>query len=139
MDRTDRTHTSSPALLYARIFGVAFTLAGVLGLILNTEQNSVEPLLGLDVNLTHNIVHLATGIAGLVAGFTAALSARVFALALGVVYTLLAIWGLASGGNIDPFDLFVRINMADHVFHLVVGLLGITAYVLSRDRNRDAV
>jgi hypothetical protein len=122
--------------MYARVFGVVLTLVGVLGLLINTDQNTTESLLGFDVNLTHNLVHLITGVLGLVAGFSMLVYARVYALVLGIVYALLGIWGLASGGNLDPFDLFVNINMADHFLHLAIGVLGIGAYVASRDDAR---
>lgn len=132
-----RTMGSSPAVLYARIFGVVLTLVGILGLLLTTSQTNVESLLGFDVNLTHNIVHLATGVLGLVAGFATLQFARLYAIVLGVVYTLLGLWGLVSGGAIDPFGLFGQINMADHFLHLAIGLAGIGAYVASRDRDAD--
>lgn len=135
----DTTTTASPALLYARIFGAVLTLAGILGFFVTTSQDAVEPLLGFDVNLTHNFVHLATGLLGLVAGFTAVLSARLYALVLGIVYTVLGIWGMTAGGDFDPFDVFVRINVADHVLHLAIGIAGLAAYVLSRDRTRQGV
>lgn len=125
----------TPAVMYARIFGVVLALMGLLGLLVNSDQNSVESLLGFDVNLTHNLVHLITGAFGIVAGFTALMYARSYALVLGTVYTLLGVWGIAAGGNLDPFNLFVRVNPADHVLHLAIGLVGITAYVLSRDRD----
>lgn len=131
---------SSPAVIYARVFGVVLTLVGVLGFLVNSNQDTAEPLLGFDVNLTHNFVHLLTGIFGLVAGFSNRSLARTYAIVLGVVYTVLGVWGLAAGGNFDPFDLFVRINMADHVLHLAIGLLGIGAWVASRsDADVDRV
>lgn len=132
-----RIDGSSPAVLYSRIFGVVLTAVGILGLFLTTSQENVESLLGFDVNLFHNIVHLATGVLGLVAGFTALAFARAYAITLGVVYTLLGVWGLASGGTIDPFGLFGQINMADHFLHLAIGLFGIGAYVASRSRDTD--
>lgn len=131
------THGTSPAVLYAWIFGAVLTLVGVLGFFLTTSQDNVESLLGFDVNLFHNIVHLSTGVLGLIAGFMAVMYARLYAIVLGVVYTLLGVWGLAAGGVIDPFGLFGQINMADHFLHLAIGLLGIGAYVASRSRGTD--
>lgn len=126
-------------MLYSRIMGVAFTAAGILGFLVNSSQSKAEPLLGLDVNLTHNVVHLATGVVGLIAGFAMLTLARPFALGLGIVYTGLAVWGLAAGDGFDPLNLFVNINMADNFFHLAVGLLGIAAWVMSRDRGHRTV
>ena len=64
------TTTSNAAVVYARVFGVVLTIVGILGLFLTTDQDTVESLLGFDVNLTHNLVHLATGVLGLIAGFS---------------------------------------------------------------------
>ena len=128
----DRTRSASPAVTYARVLGVALTLAGILGLVVNPEQDVVKSLLGLDVNLTHNIVHLATGVLGLVVGFKLLEHARTYALVFGVVYAALAIWGLSVGDGFDPFGLLGNVNMADNFLHLALGALGIGAYVASR-------
>ena len=137
MDRT--LHTSSPAVMYARVFGVVLTLVGILGLAINTDQETVKSLLGFDVNLTHNIVHLLTGVLGLVAGFSMLVYARAYALVLGIVYSALGIWGLAVGEGFDPFGLLGNVNMADNFLHLAIGALGIGAYVASRTDTRDVV
>ena len=133
------TTTTSPAVMYARVFGIVLTLVGILGLLVTTEQDAVGSLLGFDVNLTHNLVHLASGVLGLIVGFSALAYARIYAIVLGVVYTVLGVWGLAAGDNFDPFDLFVRINMADHILHLVIGILGLGAWFASRDRHVETV
>ncbi|MCW2926992.1 MAG: hypothetical protein JWM86_960 [Thermoleophilia bacterium] len=139
MDTINRTRTvgNSPAVTYARIFGIVLTLVGILGLLVNAEQDSVESLLGFDVNLTHNLVHLATGVLGLIVGFKVLSQARTYAIVLGVVYTALGIWGLTAGDGFDPFDLFVNINPADHVLHLAIGILGIGAFIASKSRDND--
>jgi hypothetical protein len=133
-----RTANSSPALLYARVFGVVLTLAGIIGLMLTTSQNNADSLLGLDVNLTHNLVHLITGILGLAAGFSMIVYARSYALVLGVVYTALGVWGLFTSGTFDPFGLFVRINTADNFLHLAIGIVGLAAYAASRSVDDGA-
>lgn len=133
------TTTTSPAVMYARVFGIVLTLVGILGLIINTSQGEVESLLGFDVNLTHNIVLLASGVLGLLVGFSLLAYARTYAIVLGVVYTILAVWGLAAGGGIDPFGLFVNINMADHFLHLAIGVLGIGAWVASRAKSTERI
>jgi hypothetical protein len=131
------TNTSSPAVLYARIFGVVLTLVGIAGLFLTTDQDTVESLLGFDVNLTHNFVHLATGVLGLAAGFGALMWARTYAIVFGVIYTGLAIWGFAVGDGFDPFGLLGNVNMADNVLHLGIGLLGIGAFAASAETDRE--
>lgn len=125
-------NNDSSTAMYARVLGVVLTLAGILGLIINTDQDVAKSLLVLDVNLTHNFAHLITGVLGLVAGFWLLSYARIYALVFGVVYTILAVWGLASSGTFNPFDLFVRINTADHFLHLALGVLGLAAYYMSR-------
>ena len=133
----DRTRTLSPSITYARVLGVALTLAGILGLVVNPEQDVVKSLLGLDINLTHNIVHLATGVLGLVAGFAALRYARTYAVVLGVVYTALAIWGFVVGEGFNPFGLLGNVNMADNFLHLAIGVLGLGAYVASEERDGE--
>lgn len=133
------TTSTSPAIMYARIFGVVLTIAGIVGLVITTNQNVTGSLLGLDVNLTHNFVHLASGVLGLIAGFAVLTMARTYALVLGVVYTLLAIWGIAVGNGFDPLNLFVQINMADNILHLAIGGLGIGAWFASRELGRETI
>lgn len=128
---------ASPAVMYARVFGVVLTLVGILGILINTDQDTVKSLLGFDVNLTHNLIHIATGVLGLVAGFSMLVYARAYALVLGVVYTALGVWGLTGENN--PLDLFANINTADHFLHLAIGLVGLGAYVASRDGADEAV
>lgn len=123
----------SPSVQYARVFGVVLTLVGILGLVLNQDQESVKSLLGFDVNLTHNFVHLATGILGVIAGFSLLALARTYSLVLGIVYAALGAWGLTMGGDFDPFGLFVQINVADHFLHLAIGVLGLAAFFMSSD------
>lgn len=135
----DRINTTSPAVMYARVFGIVLTLVGILGLLINTDQETTKSLLGFDVNLTHNIVHLATGVLGLIAGFSVIVYARTYALVLGIVYAALGLWGLVAGGDLDPFGLFVNINMADHVLHLAIGVLGLAAWFASRDTTVERV
>jgi hypothetical protein len=134
----DTTRTSL-VVTYARVLGIALTLAGILGFFVNTDQDTVDQLLGLDVNLTHNIVHLATGVLGLVAGFALLTWARTYALVFGIVYTALGVWGLFEGDTFDPLGIFGNVNMADTVLHLVLGVLGIAAYVMSRQTHRETI
>jgi len=135
----DRTLTMSPAVTYARVFGVVLTLVGILGFFITTEQDVVESLLGFDVNLTHNFVHLATGLLGVVAGFAMLAYARTYAIVLGVVYTALGIWGLVVGDGFDPFGLLGNVNMADNFLHLAIGVLGIGAYVASKEQGTEVI
>jgi hypothetical protein len=133
------TTAASPAVMYARIFGIVLTIVGILGLFVTTDQDTVESLLGFDVNLTHNLVHLGTGVLGLIAGFALLSWARAYAIVFGVVYTALALWGLVEGEGFDPFGIFGTIDMADNILHLAIGLLGIGAWAAVRDMPRERV
>lgn len=124
------TTNVSPAVWYARIFGVVLTLIGILGfIIVDVSMETAKPLLGFDVNTFHNIVHLLTGVLGLVAGFALLTWARMYALVLGVVYLLVGIWGMV---NSDPLGLFANINPADNVLHLLIGVIGLAAWAMSK-------
>ena len=52
----------------AQVFGVVYTLVGVLGFI----GGGTVPVLGLPVNALYNLIHIVVGLAGVYAGFGAA-------------------------------------------------------------------
>jgi hypothetical protein len=122
---------SSPARLYATLVGSALVIAGIVGFFYSASFEThnhltSEPLLGiLDVNGWLNLVHIVTGLLGLAA---AGYAARTYALALGLVYLLIAIWGFTqtTDGVGDLLSL-IPINTEDNVFHLVLGLTGLAA------------
>jgi hypothetical protein len=128
------TSNASPAVMYARIFGIVLTLVGILGFLVTTNQDTTSELLGFDINLTHNFVHLASGVVGLIAGFMVLTLARGYALVFGLVYTALGIWGVVHGDGFDPFGIFGSIDMADNILHLAIGVVGLGAYVASREQ-----
>ncbi len=112
----------TPNRTVAVVVGAAFTLVGILGFFVSSSM-TVGNLLGFDVDLVHNIVHLLLGVAGLAAAFTG--WSRRYNQIGGVVYILLGIVGL-----IYPALYFnglllglTHVNAADHVLHLVVGLV----------------
>ena len=70
-----------------------------------------------------HVFHIATGAIGLlVAGY----AARQYALWLGALYVVIAIWGFAIGSG-DSILGFLPVNTGDDFLHLVLGLLGISA------------
>ncbi|MDQ3435680.1 MAG: DUF4383 domain-containing protein, partial [Actinomycetota bacterium] len=81
----------------------------------------------LEVNGWHNVVHLATGGLGLA---LAGVAARAYALTLGAVYTLVFVLGLIVGDGGNLLGL-IPINTEDNVLHLLLGLLGLAAGLLS--------
>jgi Domain of unknown function (DUF4383) len=120
---------SSPAKLYATVVGAVLTIAGIIGFFYSSSFGSpgnVDDVFGiLSVNGWHNVVHLATGLLGLAA---AGYFARTYALALGLVYLVVAIWGFIIGSG-DAILSIVPVNTEDNVLHLLIGLAGIAAYV----------
>ena len=102
---------ASPARLYAAVTGALLLVLGVVGFFYDasfTSLHDLEPALGaLEVNAWFNLLYIGTGAVGvLVAGA----DSRGYALATGLLYTLLAIVGWGSDG-----------------LHLVIGLLGLAA------------
>jgi hypothetical protein len=131
----------APVQIAAYVVGVAFLVPGVLGFIPGITTNydmldfagheSGAKLLGIfGISVLHNIVHLAFGIAGLVFARTLT-GARGYLLGSGVIYLLLAMYGLLI--DHESAANFVPIDTADNWLHLVlaVGMLGLAA-VLGR-------
>jgi hypothetical protein len=119
----------TPAQLYALVFGVVLFAAGIVGFFYSAAfgtPGKVAPVLGiLDVNGWHNVVHLATGGLGLAAMGNAAY-ARTYALLLGVVYLVVAVWGFVIGDGAAILTI-VPVNTADNILHLAIGVLGLAA------------
>jgi hypothetical protein len=123
---TDRKRT--PAQLYALVFGATLLAAGILGFFYSAAFGSpgeVDAVLGiLDVNGWHNVVHIATGALGLL---SVGYAARSYALGLGVVYVVVAIWGFVIGSGESILSI-IPVNTEDNVLHLVIGIAGLGAY-----------
>jgi hypothetical protein len=126
---------TSPARLYAMVFGAVLVAAGVLGFFYNSDFSTGDDVprdavLGiLDVNGWHNVVHVATGALGLLAASSLA-AARGYALGLGVVYLLVAVAGFAVGDD-GVIASLVPVNTADNVLHLAIGAVGVAAGLAS--------
>lgn len=107
----------------AIVFGIVLVIAGALGFVPN-------PLVGagaiFDTNHLHDIVHLVTGLALLAVAFMAPAKSGLWLKVFGVAYLLLAVVGflmVPNGG-----DLFgVTTNMADHLLHVVLGVVLLVA------------
>lgn len=95
--------------LFALIFGIVYTLIGVLGFIsgLRDSPPADAPSLTVDsqygylfglfpVNILHNIVHLAVGLLGIVAYYRFS-TARAYAQAVAIVFAVLTVMGLIPG------------------------------------------
>ena len=123
----------SPAQLYALIFGVVLVAAGILGFFYeasfatgNKTLVERDAVLGvLDVNGWHNLVHILSGVIGLaVVGSYA--NARVYALAFGGVYVIVAILGFIYGDGDSIFKL-IPVNTEDNLLHALIGVAGLGA------------
>jgi len=127
---------SSPAKLYATVVGTVLTVAGIVGFFYSASFGSpgeVDKVLGIfDVNGWHNVVHLVTGLLGLVAvGY----AAREYALGLGVVYLVVAIWGFVIGSGESILGV-VPVNSDDNVLHLILGVAGLAAGLATPNPSR---
>src|SRR5215213_1200355 len=90
-ERSKGMQNSSPARLYALVFGAVLVAAGIVGFFYEsefTDDKSVrDAVFGiLDVNGWHNVVHIASGALGLAAFAAGGYPARAYALGLGAVY-----------------------------------------------------
>lgn len=118
---------ASPARLYATLIGAALVIAGLIGFFYSASfggPGQVDDALGiLAVNAWHNLFHIVTGAIGLlVAGY----AARQYALWLGLLYLVVAVWGFVIGDGASILG-FIPVNTEDSVLHLVLGLLGVGA------------
>lgn len=126
----------TPASLYAALIGGVLVVAGIIGFFYSASfgsPGSVDAVLGvLDVNAWHNLIHILTGAVGVLAFMSGARAARLYALAFGAVYLVVAIWGFIIGGG-ESILGFIPVNDEDNVLHLVLGLLGLGAGAASPD------
>lgn len=124
------SQTSTPAQLYAGLVGGVLVFAGIIGFFYSSSFGSpgeVDSVFGiLDVNAWHNLVHIATGALGVLAYTAGARESRTYALALGAVYIVVAIWGFIVGDG-DSILGFIPVNTEDNVLHTALGLLGLLA------------
>jgi Domain of unknown function (DUF4383) len=102
---------TSPARLYAALLGAFLVALGIVGFFYDASfaaLDDLEPALGaLQTNAWFNLLYIAAGAVGvLVAGA----SSRSYALGMGVLFTLLGIFGLGTRG-----------------LDLAIGLLGLAA------------
>jgi hypothetical protein len=118
---------TSPARLYAILVGGVLVIAGIIGFFYSSSfggPGEVDDVLGiLAVNGWHNVVHILTGLLGLAA---AGYAARTYALGLGAVYVVIAIWGFIIGSG-ESLLGFIPVNTEDNVLHLILGVTGLAA------------
>jgi hypothetical protein len=118
---------ASPARLYAGLLGVMLLVLGIVGFFYTASfgsPGSVEHALGvLRVNGWLNALYVLSGALGLL---LAGVAPRPYSLAMGLLYTALAIWGWSIGPG-DAILGFLPASGADEALNLLIGLLGLLA------------
>ena len=118
--------------IVALVIGVALLLVGIIGFFIPTENSTgVQALFGIfDVDVVHNLVHVLSGIVGIAAAFTG--WSRRFNQVFGIIYLLIGLLGLIPALYLPPgsfatdrglFLGLMHINAADHVLHLLIGIV----------------
>ena len=118
---------ASPARLYASTVGALLVILGVLGFFYGSSFGSpgtLDHTLGVfRTNGWENLLWIVVGALGLL---LAGVASRGYALAAGLLFTVLSIWGLA----LDPGSAilgFLPAAGANEALHLVLGFLGLLA------------
>jgi hypothetical protein len=109
----------SPARLYAALAAALLLALGIVGFFYDasfTALDDLEPALGaLEVNAWFNLLYVATGAIGLLLAGSAP---RAYALAIGLIFTLLGIFAVGT-----------------QWLHLAIGLLGLAAVAGTPAKN----
>jgi hypothetical protein len=118
-------------MLYAGVAGAVLVLVGIIGFFYNatfTSDESVrDAVFGiLDVNGWHNVLHVMTGVLGLLAFSAGAYAARTYAMAVGLLYLAVAVWGFMVGSG-DSILSIIPVNTEDNILHLLLGVAGVGA------------
>jgi hypothetical protein len=123
----------TPAQIYCLLFGAVLLLVGIIGFFVDSTFDTGgaldgDKLIAFEVNGWHNVVHILSGIF-LLAMSPKRASARLGAIAFGVVYGIVAIIGLADGNDVLGL---IPVNPADNVLHIVIALAGIASGLVSK-------
>ena len=113
------------AKLYCKLVGVILLVVAAAGLAMPT-------LMGMDLSKRHSAVHALTGalLAWLGFGGSPEATAKAAALGFGAVYTLLGIAGFFMTQILPGLRIY-HADLLTNCIHLVVGLLGLAAGMMS--------
>jgi len=122
---------------YCLLGGAALLLAGLAGFIADATFGTGDSLergnlIVFDVNGWHNVVHVASGLVLLAAANTAP-TARLTAIAFGLVYGLVTLIGIADGNDVLGL---IPIDGPDNVLHALLTILGLVAGFMSPNTRR---
>jgi hypothetical protein len=128
--------SAGPARLYATAVGALLVILGIVGFFYGSSFGSpgtLDHTLGaLRTNGWGNLLWVVVGAPGLLLAGTAS---RAYALAAGLLLTVLGVWGLA----LDPGAAilgFLPAAGADEALHLTLGILGLLAAAGTPRRSR---
>jgi hypothetical protein len=125
------------AQAYCLLAGLALVLVGALGFLSDDHFGSATDgrgeFLGFDVNGWHNVFHIASGLF-LLATKGEPARARAGALAFGLVYAGVAVWGFITGDGVLGV---VAIDRADNWLHVGLAALAILSAVASPTASYD--
>jgi uncharacterized membrane protein HdeD (DUF308 family) len=124
--------TWTPNRTLALVIGLVFTILGLVGFFTPLENSTgVRAVLGIfDSDTFGNVFYLITGLLGIVAAFIG--QSVTYNRAFGVLYTLIGLLGLIPalyspvyGNDNGRFLGLTHLSVADHVLHIVLGLLAL--------------
>lgn len=122
---------STPAQLYCTLAGALLVISGIVGFFYSSGFDTGASGVAADtdeifgvfaVNGWANVLAIALGLLGLALSASAA---RSYALGVGLLFGVFAIWGFADGDDVI-LGLFAA-NGADSVVDLILGLTGLAA------------
>ena len=119
---------------FALIFGIIYVVIGLAGFIpglVYDAGNNWGPgggylLQAFEVNYLHDVVHLLIGAWGIWA-YAAATRALTYARFVGILYTVLGLYGLLNvAGGVDlPTESIIPLGSLDAILHLASGVVAL--------------
>jgi hypothetical protein len=127
----------APAQTFALLFGAFYIIIGIIGFFATgfgpLVGNTQEALFGLELNVFHNLVHIGIGaIAVGAALFLSPVETQGVNFAIGGFYVLAAVIGYL--GALDVLIAADRGPDADHVLHIISGLLFVIFGIVGKGR-----
>lgn len=127
----------------ALVFGIVFLIIGIAGFIpaLAPANESGQLLLHIfQINVAQSVIHLLSGAAALAAVAGGVYYAATYFKVFGVVYGLVALWGLPGFAHTFNGVLFglIHVNLATEVLHIAIAAVSLYAGFSVRDRAAAA-